>query len=252
LECRDASLKRTQDVGITFNKNSTSEIIGYSDSDWAGDTDTRKSTYGYVFTSAGGPIMWKSKKSPTIATSTAEAEYTALYHATTEAIWLRNLEGDITGRTTKGPTTIYCDNQSAIAISKNPQHHQRTKHFDIKWHWIREQVENGNLKVEYLRTDEMVADILTKPLSTKLFTIHSEKLVSRICGKEGVLESLNKNRLPQMNNLIPGHEKSIPLYKQPMPRQIQARDSKTSENKPDTQAVIQPSRRNERMTNTQG
>jgi hypothetical protein len=245
-------LKGTQDVGITFNKNSTSEIIGYSDSDWAGDTDTRKSTYGYVFTSAGGPIMWKSKKSPTIATSTAEAEYTALYHATTEAIWLRNLEGDITGRTTKGPTTIYCDNQSAIAISKNPQHHQRTKHFDIKWHWIREQVENGNLKVEYLRTDEMVADILTKPLSTKLFTIHSEKLVSRICGKEGVLESLNKNRLPQMNNLIPGHEKSIPLYKQPMPRQIQARDSKTSENKPDTQAVIQPSRRNERMTNTQG
>lgn len=113
-------LKGTTEYGILFKKGKSEECIGYSDSDWAGDHDDRKSTSGNIFQSASGAISWRSKKQDCVA----EAEYVALSSATLEAVWLRKLATDL-GNPPKEPTTIYEDNQSAIAMSKNPQFHGR-------------------------------------------------------------------------------------------------------------------------------
>lgn len=137
------------------------ECIRYSDSDWAGNLDDRKSTSGYVFTVGGGAISWKSKKQSCVALSTAEAEYIALSQAAQEAVWLRSLNVDLKLKMT-APIVIYEDNQSAICIAKNPQSHGRSKHIDIKFHYIREQVQQKTIELKYCKTEDMVADLLTK------------------------------------------------------------------------------------------
>ena len=134
----------------------------------AGDHDDRKSTSGYIFKSASGAILWRSKKQDCIALSTAEAEYVALSSATQEAVWLRKLATDL-GNPPKESTTIHEDKQSAIAMSKNPQFHGRAKHIDIKHHYVREQVNSGSVKLVYCPTNEMTADIFTKGLGREQF-----------------------------------------------------------------------------------
>jgi hypothetical protein len=111
----------------------------------------------------GGCISWRSKRQPTVAMSTTESEYMALSEATQEAIWLKALLQEL--KHFHQPSVIlHEDNQGCIAISKNPEHHKRTKHIDIKYHFIREKVEDKTLDVKYCKTDEMVADILTKAI----------------------------------------------------------------------------------------
>ena len=117
---------------------------------------------------ANGAVSWMSKKQATVALSTAEAEYIALSAATREAIWLRRLLTDI-GVPLKGPTVIHEDNQGAIAIARNPVSHARTKHIDIRYHFVCEGIQNGAVDLKYVPTDEMVADILTKPLPKHRF-----------------------------------------------------------------------------------
>ena len=144
------------------------ECVGYSDSDWAGDLNDRKSTSGYVFTVGGGAISWKSKKQSCVALSTAEAEYIALSQAAQEAVWLRSLYVNLKLEMT-APTVVYEDNQSAICIAKNPQSHGRSKHIDIKYHFIREQVQQKTIEVKYCKTEDMIADLLTKGLGKEKF-----------------------------------------------------------------------------------
>ena len=140
-------------------------LDGFSDADWAGDTNDRKSTSGYVFTMSGSAISWRSKKQTSVALSTAEAEYIALSSATQEAMWLRQLFSDlIKDFKMSTPTTIYEDNQSTICMARNNQSHGRSKHVDIKYHFVREQVERETIKVIYCKSEEMTADILTKGL----------------------------------------------------------------------------------------
>ena len=122
-------LKGTNDLGILYKGDSGMQ--GYSDADWAGDTDDRKSTSGYMFLIAGGPVSWKSKKQSTVALSTAEAEYVALSTATQECMWMQKLLSEL-GNPPDGPTTILEDNQSSIAMARNPQFHGRAKHINIK------------------------------------------------------------------------------------------------------------------------
>ena len=117
---------------------------------------------------ANGAVSWMSKKQATVALSTAEAEYIALSEATQEAIWLQRLLTDI-GVPLKGPTVIHEDNQGAFAIARNPVAHARTKHIDIRYHFVREGIQNGAVDLTYVPTDEMVADILTKPLPKHRF-----------------------------------------------------------------------------------
>ena len=138
-------------------------LTGYSDADWAGDTEDRKSTSGYVFMMSGSAVSWRSKKQSSVALSTAEAEYVALSCAAQEAMWLRQLFSNLLqDYKLSEPTTIYEDNQSAICMAKNNQSHGRSKHVDIKYHFVREKVERQIIEVLYCKSEEMTADILTK------------------------------------------------------------------------------------------
>ena len=157
-------LKGTTDLGLLY-EGDEKNLEGYSDADWAGDINDRKSTSGYVFIMSGSAVSWRSKKQTSVALSTAEAEYIALSSATQEAMWLRQLLSDLVkDYQLSVPTTIYEDNQSAICMTRNNQSHGRSKHVDIKYHFVREQVERETIKAIYCKSEEMTADILTKGL----------------------------------------------------------------------------------------
>lgn len=158
-------LQGTRNYGIQFCQQEEPDCRGYSDADWAGDREDRRSTSGYIFQLCSGPISWRSKKQTTVALSTAEAEYVALSSAAQEAVWLRRLSTEM-GSLPSSPTMILEDNQSAIAMSKNPQFHGRAKHIDIRHHFVRELVEEETIELMYCPTEDMVADLLTKGLST--------------------------------------------------------------------------------------
>jgi len=162
-------LKGTYNYGLTYSKSDQRSCAGYSDADWAGDIDDRKSTSGYCFQFNGSLISWRSQKQPCVALSTAEAEYVALAAATQESLWLRQLFSDLKIKH-ESAMIIYEDNQSAICIAKNPKDHSKTKHIDIKFHFVRDHVENKNITLKYCCTDEMLADIFTKGLTTEKFT----------------------------------------------------------------------------------
>ena len=151
------------------------ELVGYTDSDWAGDTEERKSTSGYVFNLGSGAFSWSSKKQQVVALSTTEAEYIAAANCATQAVWLRRMLGELQHQQ-NGPTTIYCDNKSTIALTKNPMFHGRSKHIDIKHHYIRELVKDKEIVVEYCASEYQVADIFTKSLKADLFLKLKRKL----------------------------------------------------------------------------
>ena len=162
-------LKGTMDYGLSFSSDGVGDkLFGYSDADWAGDVDTRRSTSGYVFKIGDAAVSWSSRKQVTVARSTTEAEYVALSAAAQEAIWLRRLLVDI-GFSGSGPTLLYEDNNGAIDLSKNPKHHNRTKHIDISYHFTRERVLSNELSVEYCHTGDMLADTMTKGLARVQF-----------------------------------------------------------------------------------
>jgi hypothetical protein len=152
----------TKSHGITFG-GGTSEMLGYCDADYAGDLDTRRSTTGYVFILNGGAVSWQSRRQPTVAASTSEAEYMAAASAVKEGLWLRKLLGDFGDKTTT--IEIKGDNQSALKLLRNPISSMRSKHIDIVHHFARERVMRKGVNFTYVSTDKMVADILTKPLS---------------------------------------------------------------------------------------
>ena len=176
-------LKGTMNYGLLYSGDS--DVLAYSDADWVGDVDDRKSTSGYMFQIAGGPVSWKSRKQDTVALSTAEAEYVALSSAAQECIWLQRLLCEL-GKPLGGPTVILEDNQSSIAMARNPQFHGRAKHIDIKHHFVRERVSDGSIELKYCPTNEMVADILTKGLAHQQFSFLREKagIVAQKLGAE--------------------------------------------------------------------
>ena len=160
-------LKGTANHGLVYSKrDDDSTVIGFSDADWAGDVYDRKSTSGYLFMMSGAPVSWKTKKQTCVALSTAEAEYIALATATQE---VRQLLKDLQNEQAK-PTVIYEDNQFAICIAQNPQYHSKTKHIDIKYHFVREKVLDNTIELCYCPTNDMLADALTKGLSCDKLT----------------------------------------------------------------------------------
>ncbi len=150
-------------------------MCGYSDADWAGDVSDRKSTSGYLFMMSGATVSWRSRKQTCVALSTAEAEYVALASASQEATWLRRLFEDLHEKQAE-PTVIHEDNQSAICIAQNPQYHSKTKHIDIKYHFIREKIVDNTIELRYCPTNDMLADTLTKGLTYDKFSKLREKL----------------------------------------------------------------------------
>lgn len=160
-------LRGTLDYELVYTGHLAS-LLGYTDADWAGDSETRRSTSGYVFNLGSGTISWSSKLQATVSLSTCEAEYIGQTQATKEAMWLRLLLKDL-GHTQLDATVIFGDNQGAIASSKNPQFHGRMKHVDIQHHYVRERTEDGDVDMQWTKTSKMIADGLTKPLNKELF-----------------------------------------------------------------------------------
>ena len=158
-------LAGTRGLGILYGGGAKSE--GFCDSDWGGSAD-RRSTSGYIFVLNGGAISWASRKQPTVALSSTEAEYIALTQAVKEVLWLRTLFSEIGApQHAREIAQISSDNQGAIALAKNPGFHARSKHIDIQYHFIRQHTDpdTGTITLEYCPTDEMTADILTKGLA---------------------------------------------------------------------------------------
>lgn len=158
-------IKGTTDYGVTFSK-STENLSGFCDADWASSSD-RYSISGYIFMKGSenpSYISWKSKKQPTVALSTCEAEYMALALCVQEAIFLIKLMSDMYTEVHL-PVQIGVDNQGAIQLAKNPVKHQRTKHIDVRYHFIREHVSNSTVSIFYVPSSLNVSDALTKPLS---------------------------------------------------------------------------------------
>ncbi|UYV70125.1 hypothetical protein LAZ67_7001880 [Cordylochernes scorpioides] len=141
----------------------TRNFISFSDADFAGDLDTRKSTTGYVFMLNNGPISWCSQKQNCVSLSTTESEYIAASKATKEAIWLRQLLRELHQEQVK-PTTIFCDNQSCIRLVHNPEYHKRTKHIDISYHFIRDHFQKHAIDLLYVCSNDQAADIFKKAL----------------------------------------------------------------------------------------
>lgn len=163
-------VNHSKHLGISYGLfESDSEILkGYTDADFARCVDTRRSTTGYVFTIGDAIVTWKSQRQKTVAMSTTEAEYMAASEGAKEAVWLRQLLKDV-GFEQKMPTTIYIDNQSAIKLVRNPEYHHRTKHIDIKVHFIRVLCEDETISTKYIRTHDQLADMFTKPLAANSF-----------------------------------------------------------------------------------
>ena len=161
-------LRGTSNYGLVYDGSGYNELYGFSDADWAGDVNTRRSTSGYVNKFGNSTITWCSRRQATVAKSSTEAEYVSLSAATQEIIWLRRLF-DSLGVHSDSPTKIYEDNQGAIDISKNPKHHDRTKHIDVCHHFVRERVTSNEVAVIYCPTEDMTADIMTKGLGAIKF-----------------------------------------------------------------------------------
>ena len=159
-------LNGTKELCICFGKKEAC-VLGYTDADYAGDMDKRRSTSGYVFNFTGGAVSWRSRLQNCTSMSTTEAEYIAASEACKEAIWLARLVGDL-GISVEVPT-LHCDSQSAIMLAKNPVFHAKTKHIAVKYHFIQDVLEDKLMELVKVHTDDNPADLLTKGLASERF-----------------------------------------------------------------------------------
>jgi hypothetical protein len=164
-------LRGTSSLGLVYTRSDThcNELVGYVDADWAGCTDTRRSTTGWFFRLNGGPVSWLSKLQSLVALSTTEAEYVALCSAGCEAVYMRGLLKEIGFEQPDTGTSVHEDNFGCVQLTKDSVHHTRTKHIDIRHHKIRELVADKVVRVVQCPTVDMVADALTKPLARQRF-----------------------------------------------------------------------------------
>ncbi|KAK6158859.1 hypothetical protein DH2020_006173 [Rehmannia glutinosa] len=162
-------LKGCQEVGLWYPKKGGFKFIGYSDSAYVGCRVDKKSTSGTCQMLGNRLVSWFSKKQNSIATSTAEAEYIAAGSCCAQVLWMRQQLIDYEIEEKKKFQLYMCDNTSAIAITHNPVLHSRTKHIDVRYHFIRDHVEKKDITLEYISTDKQLADIFTKPLCESRF-----------------------------------------------------------------------------------
>jgi hypothetical protein len=155
----------TKDHKLCFSGSNDSkhELVGYCDSDYAGDINTRRNTNGYVFRLNNGPISWCSQRQKSVSLSTTEAEFVAACNATKHAIWSNSLLKEM-NFAKDNSIPIYSDNQSAIKLIHNPEFHKRSKHIDVQYHFIREKQSDGLVNFSYIDSNNQLADIFTKAL----------------------------------------------------------------------------------------
>jgi hypothetical protein len=157
----------TPKFGLWYPKGPTFDLIGYSDADWAGCKIYRKSTRTCQFLGRS-LVSWASMKQNSIALSTAEAEYIAACHCCAQLLWMRQTLRDYGYKLSKVP--LLCDNESAIRMADNPVEHSRTKHIDIRYHFLRDHQQRVDIEIAYVSTKEQLADTFIKPSDEKTFS----------------------------------------------------------------------------------
>ncbi|XP_071726783.1 uncharacterized mitochondrial protein AtMg00810-like [Rutidosis leptorrhynchoides] len=168
-------IKGTISFGLSFLHSPSPNILGYSDADWARCIETRRSTYGYSIFLGGNLVSWSAKKQPMVSRSSCESEYRALADTVAELTWLQDLLRELRVPVKTVPT-LWCDNLGATYLSANPVFHARTKHVEVDFHFVRERVAQQKLSVQFITTDDQIADIFTKPLSSPRFLQLRSKL----------------------------------------------------------------------------
>lgn len=179
-------VKGTLSQGILIRQDTPLDLHGFSDADWAGNRDDYTSTTGYLMYLGASPISWSSRKQKTVARSSTEAEYKALADSSCEVLWITSLLNELGVKLSKQPV-LYCDNMGAKSLSANPVFHSRMKHIALSYHFVRQQVQTGLLRVAFVSTDDQLADVLTKPLlrarfQTMLFKLGLSNSVSNLRG----------------------------------------------------------------------
>lgn len=170
-------LQGTKHYMLMYERTHDLEVIGYSDSDFAGCVDSRKSTSGYIFMFAGGAVSWRSAKQTLTATSTMEAEFVSCFEATSHGVWLKSfISGLRVVDSISRPLRIYCDNSAAVFMAKNNKSGSRSKHIDIKYLAIRERVKDKSVVIEHVSTELMIADPLTKGMPPMKFKDHVNRM----------------------------------------------------------------------------
>lgn len=157
-------LNGTKQMRLRYTRSGNCELHGYCDSDYASDVDKRRSCSGYVFKMSNPAITWFSKRQSTVALSTTEAEYMSMSEATKEALWLKQLADELDPKLAK-TIPLNCDNRSAIDLAESDGFSNRTKHIDVRHHHLREKLQEGIITIEYVPTEQMVADNLTKAVT---------------------------------------------------------------------------------------
>lgn len=172
-------LKGTVNFSLTLRKSESFELIGYCDSDWAADAGDRRSFTGYCFKlgSESDVLSWCTRKQPTVALSSMEAEYMSMSAASQHVVFLRSLLHSL-GFGLSGPSIIHADNQGAILLAQNPIGNRRSKHIDVRHHYVRELVEGNTIHLSYIPTEENISDSLTKNLGTEKFKKFRAKMLT--------------------------------------------------------------------------
>ncbi|CAL2255456.1 unnamed protein product [Prunus armeniaca] len=161
-------LKSVPGKGLMFSKHGHLNIDGYSDADWAGNVTNRKSTLGYFTFVGGNLVTWRSKKQNVVALSSAEAEFRIMTKGICELLWLRKLLTEL-GYKPTSTMNLFCDNKAAIVIAHNPVQHDRTKHVEVDRHFIKQKLEAKVFQFPFVKSENQLADILTKAISSKVF-----------------------------------------------------------------------------------
>jgi hypothetical protein len=167
-------LRRYPGLGLFFKQGEENRLHGYTDADYGQDIDDKISVGAYIFFLGNSPISWNSKKQSSTSRSSCESEYRALAQCSCEAIWIRRLLEELKILDDK-PTYLFCDNQSSIKLSYNPVFHEKSKHFEIDYHFTRQKIENNSIRVEFISSREQPADLLTKSLGRTKFEECREK-----------------------------------------------------------------------------
>jgi hypothetical protein len=168
-------IRGTSEHGVLYKRGRQAELIAYTDSDYGGDVDDRKSTSGYIFMLGSGAVSWSSRKQPIVTLSTTEAEFIAAAYCVCQGIWIKRILESI-GLKQQQCLEVFCDNSSTIKLSKNPVLHGRSKHIDIRFHFLRNLSCDGKVELKHCASQNQLADIMTKALKLESF----EKLKGRL------------------------------------------------------------------------
>jgi histone deacetylase 1/2 len=168
------------DLGMRIRKSPSSLVSAFSDADWAGCSDDRRSTGGFAVYFGPNLISWIARKHATVSRSSTEAEYKSLANATAEIIWIQSVLGEI-GVEQPRTTCLWCDNLGATYLSANPVFHARTKHIEVDFHFVRERVSNKQLEVRFIPSGDQVADGFTKPLPVRQLEAFKQHLNLESC-----------------------------------------------------------------------